>query len=77
MLGALLAPCGAGQRQMSSKAKWAAQQPGAPRKMWTERAARSYRYRACEASGGRLVALAPMAQNPSSLSKVWLCLGAK
>ena len=66
MLGALLAPCGAGAAANVQQSKWAAQQ----RKMWTERAARSYRYRACEASGGRLVALAPMAQNPSSLSKV-------
>ena len=70
--GSLRCRAAANVQQSKWAARWAA-----PRKRWTERAARSYRYRACEASGGRLVALAPMAQNPSSLSKVWLCLGTK
>ena len=69
MLGALLAPCGAGAAAKVQQSKMGSP---APRKIWTERAARAIRSAAGEASGERLVALAPIAQNPSSLSKVWL-----
>ena len=73
MLGALLAPCGAGAAVNVQQYKcWAPGRVPAPRKKWTDRAARSYPLRACEASGGRLVTSAPRddTQNPSPLCQI-------